>query len=182
MYNIKACNHSLRCAFKSVNMLHEFIQIPTTLAWNIGCEAGVHVQCTLSMTIHAAMRRRVMGLVRRWRLASEKESWCGFRFSVSSTGWSWPAAAAESAKGGPDDGRRSTKNVLYFYFSLLDSLRERKLCYWVCWSRLYLVSAAPCRCHPRRRCPQRWSVAGWGTAALPCCTGSPPAHTEICWT
>lgn len=115
---------SLRCAFKSVNMLHEYIQIPTTLAWNIGCEAGVHVQCTLSMTIRAAMRRRVMGLgecwvMRRWRLASEKESWCGCRFSVSSTSpapESWPAAAAESAKGGPNDGKRRAKKRALLLF------------------------------------------------------------------
>lgn len=53
------------------------------------------------MTMNAATRRRMMGL---GRLASELESWCGFSVSSTSAAQSWPAPAAESAKGGDGGG------------------------------------------------------------------------------
>lgn len=67
-----------------------------------GCE---RVQCTSLMTMRPAMRRRVKGgkcgVMRRRRLASEKESWWGYVFSISSTittPESWPATIHESGE------------------------------------------------------------------------------------
>ena len=63
------------------------------------------MQCTSLMTMRPAMRRRVKGgkcgVMRRRRLASEKESWWGCVFSISSTittPESWPATTHESGE------------------------------------------------------------------------------------
>lgn len=109
-------------AFKCVTTLHACVQIPTALAENTG-EAGAHVQSTLSMTARAAARSRVTGekcwVMRRWRLASEKESWWGHGFRVSSTiaaPESWPSTAAESEEGGRKlcrgaDGEKESRGI-----------------------------------------------------------------------
>lgn len=69
------------------------------------CEGFERVQCTSLMTMRPAIRRRVKGgkcgVMRRRRLASEKESWWGCRFIISSTittPESWPATTHESGK------------------------------------------------------------------------------------
>lgn len=111
-----------------------------------------------------AMRRRVKGgkcgVMRRRRLASEKESWWGCRFSISSTittPESWPATTDESGEREErwmevstgwkwnEADRLMRQRVMdgkikmfEFYFSLVEIIggREIKVCHKVWWALL----------------------------------------------
>lgn len=70
-----------------------------------GCEV---MQCTSLIIMRPAMRRRVKGgkceVMRRRRLASEKESWWGCRLSISSTITTPESCPATTHESGENEG------------------------------------------------------------------------------